>query len=318
MSDHRSSTQNSAPWIIVGLLALLTGVFGFLFFQQKQELTRQEKDIVMKAKELAFTKNKLDSVSVALDQKIAEVAKLGGDITELQNVKAKLEKDLANFKRSDRVETGKYLAKIKDYEKYLTEKDTEIAELRAQNEHLLAVNDSLNTEVGNLSTERTNLVRRQQELMDTMNIFTSENQILTEQVNRAAALKAENLNVSAINGRGKEKNRESYKAKRVDKLKVAFNLAENPLTRQEKKEIYLRVLDPNGAILADEALDGGEFTTVEGQDAKFTAREIVAYTNNNQKVEMVYDYSNQFRPGRYSIELFSEGYKIGNSNFVIK
>jgi hypothetical protein len=78
------------------------------------------------------------------------------------------------------------------------------------------------------------------------------------------------------------------------------------------------VLDPEGAILSDEAISGGAFTTVSGENSKYSAREIVAYTNDNQKVEMVYDYSNQFRPGQYNIELFSEGYKIGKSNFVIR
>ncbi len=316
--SNQSSNQNSTPWIVAGLLALVAGVFGFLFLQQKQELTKQETEIVAKARELAFTKTKLDSVAVALDQKIAEVTRLGGDLSELEKVKARLEGDLANLRRGDRVQTNKYLAKIKDYEKFLTEKDEEIAQLKADNERLVAMSDSLNMELGTLVSEHSELVRRQQELSDTVTLFSSANKELADKVNLAAALKAQNMNVTTINSRGKEKDRNTYKAKRVDKIKVAFNLAENPLTAQENKEIYLRVLDPNGAILADEAISGGQFSTVEGEDAKFSAREIVAYTNSNQKVEMVYDYASQFRPGTYNVQLFAEGFKIGDSNFVIK
>jgi len=33
---------------------------------------------------------------------------------------------------------------------------------------------------------------------------------------------------------------------------------------------------------------------------------------------MVYDNSAQFRPGKYSIELYAEGYRIGGGNFVIR
>lgn len=310
--------QNSAPWILVGLLALVAGVFGFLFFQQKGDLALQETEIVAKAKEIAFTKSKLDSVSRVLDEKIAEITRLGGNVTELESVKAKLEADLAQLRRGDRVESRKYLAKIKSYEKFLEEKDLEIASLKEENGRLMAYSDSLSNEIGVLNEDRVTLQRRQQELADTVNIFNQENRELSEKVNLAAALKAQNLNVTAINSKGKEKEKERYKARNVDKIKVAFNLAENPLTKQESKEIYLRVLDPEGAILADEAVGGGGFTTVAGENSKYSAREVVSFTNDNQKVEMVYDYANQFRPGQYNIELFAEGYKIGNGNFVIR
>lgn len=302
----------------MGLLALVAGIFGYLFFQQKGDLALQETEIVSKAREIAFTKTKLDSVSRVLDEKIAEISKLGGNITELEAVKVKLEADVAQFRRNGGADNKKYLAKIKSYEKFLEEKDTEIASLKEENERLMASNETLNNEIGVLNEDRANLQRRQQELSDTVSIFDQQNRVLTEKVNLASALKAENVNVTAINSRGKEKDREAYKAKRVDKIKVAFKLAENPLTKQEQKEIYLRVLDPEGAILSDQAISGGDFTTVAGENSKYSAREVVSYTGGNEKVEMVYDYSNQFRPGKYNIELFAEGYKIGNTNFVIR
>jgi len=314
----QSENQNSAPWILVGLLALVASVFAFMFFQQKGDLVEQQHEIVAKANEMAYTQSKLDSVSRALDEKIAEVTRLGGNVSELESVKAKLEADLAAYRKNDRRESGKYLAKIKEYEKYLNEKDEEIAMLREENARLLAYNDSLSSEIGVLNEDRVALQRRQQELADTLNLFNEENRVLTEKVNLAAALKAENVNVTAITAKGKERDREVFRSKKVDKIKIAFNLAENPLSQREKKEIYLRVLDPDGAVLTDEALSGGAFTTVNGEDSRYSAREIVEYTNDNQKVEMVYDYSNRFRPGKYNVELFAEGYKIGNSNFVIK
>lgn len=316
--QNENKNQSTTPWAVAAVLAVIAGLLGFLFVQQKQEIKMQSTEIVAKAREIAFTKTKLDSVSIALDEKIAEVARLGGDLTELQNVKAKLEKDMASLKRSDRVDTNKYLAKIKEYETFLQEKDTEIAQLREQNQMLVASNDSLVSKVGTLSTERETLVRRHAELTDTVNIFNAENKVLSEKVNRAAALKANNLKILAVNSRGKAKERESYKAKRIDKIKLAFDLPENALAREEQKEIYVRVLDGNGAILSNDATGSGNFTTAEGTDTKYTTLERVAYTNNNQHVEMVYDYSSPFRPGTYTVELYSEGYKIGNSNFVVR
>lgn len=316
MQSEQQKKQSGA-WAIVIILAITTAMFAFLFVQQKQQLTSQESEIVLKAKELAFTKTKLDSVATVLDAKIAEIERLGGDITELTKVKAQLEADKVAFRKSSKNESAKYLAKIKEYETFLTQKDEEIAQLREQNQMLVASNDSLTTHMGVLKTERERLVQRQTELTDSVYLFSAENRELTSKVNRAAALKAQNLKVMAINSRGKTKDRDSYKAKRVDKIKVAFDLPENPLAREESKDIYVRVLDPEGAILADEATGSGEFQ-IEGQDSRFTTRESIAYTNNNQHVELIYDYSSKFRPGKYSVELYAEGYKIGGGNFVIR
>jgi len=315
--QQEQKNKQSIAWAMVVVLGLATAMFGYLFTSQKQELTQQESMVVEKARELAVTKTKLDSISTVLDAKIAEVEKLGGDVTELTKMKEKLEADKVAFSRSRRVETNKYLGKIKEYEKFLTEKDEMIAQLKAENEQLVASNDSLHTHVGTLTSERERLVQRQAELTDSVTTFTAANKELSAKVSKAAALKAQNLKVLAVNSRGKAKDKDEYKASRVDKLKLVFNLPENDLTAQEPKDIYVRVLDPDGAVIADDATGSGEFE-VDGAPSKFTTRESVTYQNNNQKVEMLYDNSGKFRPGKYNVELYAEGYKIGGGNFTIK
>jgi cell division protein FtsB len=302
---------------MVVVLGLATAMFGYLFTTQKNELTQQETMVVEKARELAVTKTKLDSISTVLDAKIAEIEKLGGDVSELTKVKEKLEADKLAFSRSKRVETNKYLGKIKEYEKFLVEKDEVIAQLKLENEKLVASNDSLSTHVGSLTSEREKLVQRQAELTDSVVTFTAANKELSDKVTKAAALKAANLKILTVNSRGKVKDKEEYKASRVDKIKMVFTLPENELTAQESKDIYVRVLDPEGAVVADDATGSGEFE-VDGAPSKFTTRESIAYQNNNQKVELLYDNSSQFRPGKYNVELYAEGYKIGGGNFTIK
>lgn len=315
--QQEQKNKQSIAWVMVVVLGLATAMFGYLFTTQKTELTQQQALVVEKAREMALTKTKLDSISTVLDAKIAEIEKLGGDVAELTKVKEQLEKDKLAFSRSKKVETGKYLAKIKEYEQFLVEKDEVIAQLRAENEHLVASNDSLHTHVGNLTSERERLVQRQAELTDSVTTFTAVNKELSEKVSLAAALKAQNLKVLTVNSRGKVKDKDEYKAKKVDKIKLTFNLPENALTAQEPKDIFVRVLDPDGAVIADDATGSGEFE-INGAASKFTTRESVAYQNNNQKVEMLYDNANKFRPGKYNVELYAEGYKIGGGNFVIK
>jgi len=315
--QNESEKKQSVAWAIVAVLAVAVAMLGFLFFQQRAELTDQEATVMEKVREVAATRTTLDSISTVLNMKIAEVEKLGGDVTELNKVKVQLEADKLALSQTKKVETGKYLTKIKEYEKFLAEKDVEIAQLQEQNQMLVSSNDSLNTTVGSLRTERETLVQRQTQLSDSVMTYTAQNKELSEKVNRAAALKAQNFKVLAVTSKGKTRDEDAYKAKRVDKIKMVFDLPENPLTREERKDIYVRVLDPQGAVLSDDAMGSGEFE-VNGQETKYSTRETVAYQNNNQKVEMVYDNSAQFRPGKYSIELYSEGYRIGGGNFVIR
>ncbi|MCF0053091.1 hypothetical protein MUK70_20260 [Dyadobacter chenwenxiniae] len=315
--EQEQKNKQSIAWAMVVVLGLATAMFGYLFTTQKNELTQQETMVVEKARELAVTKTKLDSISTVLDAKIAEIEKLGGDVSELTKVKEKLEADKLAFSRSKRVETNKYLGKIKEYEKFLVEKDEVIAQLKLENEKLVASNDSLSTHVGSLTSEREKLVQRQAELSDSVVTFTAANKELSDKVTKAAALKAQNLKILTVNSRGKVKDKEEYKASRVDKIKMVFTLPENELTAQESKDIYVRVLDPEGAVVSDDATGSGEFE-VDGAPSKFTTRESIAYQNNNQKVELLYDNSSQFRPGKYNVELYAEGYKIGGGNFTIK
>ena len=60
---------------------------------------------------------------------------------------------------------------------------------------------------------------------------------LSEKVSRASALKAQNIKVLTVNSRGKVKDKEEYKASRVDKIKLVFILPENSLTAQEPKDL---------------------------------------------------------------------------------
>lgn len=302
---------------LVIIMTLAAGAFGFMYFDQKDQTETKEVAIVEKAKELAFTQTKLDSVSRNLDAKIAETQQLGGNIEELMKVKARLEADKANLKKNNRFEIAKYTAKIKEYEQFLADKDVELVKLREENGVLTATNQTLSTENTGLKTEKEALTQVKQQLTDSVMTYSSQNRELSEKVAIGAALKAENIKVLAVTPKGKVKDDDSYRAKRVDKIKLQFNLPSNPLTQPDEKEIYVRVLDPDGAVISDEAMGSGKFNW-KGQEMMFTTKDRVAYQNTNQTVEMIYDNAQKFRPGKYSVEVYAEGFRIGSSNFTIK
>ena len=240
--------------------------------------------------------------------------KLGGDVSELQKVKAQLEQDKASLRRGNRVSLAKYEAKIKQYEAFLVEKDTLIANLQRENV-------TLATNVKTLDEENTGLKTRSQQYRDSATTIisqvTTQNQELSTKVTRAAALKAQNLKVYSVNAKGKVKEDDSYKAKKLDKIKLVYTLQDNPLTKEEPKDVFVRVLDPSGAVVSDMANGSGTFT-VDGNETIYTTKQTVTYTNNNQNVELLYTRVIPYKPGKYTVELYSEGFRIGSGEFAVR
>lgn len=313
-NPQQKSRTNGALLAALILMTGLAGVSSYLYFTTKEKSDTQEVTIAERVEELSNTRVKLDSISTALDAKIAEVQKLGGNVDELLKVKADLERDKVALRRgnaaSQRAMIAKYDIKIKEYEAFLMEKDTLIANLQRENGVLVASNQTLNQENTIVKTER-------QQARDSVATFAAQNQELATKVTRASALKAQNVKVFAVSSKGKVKEDDAYKSKRLDKIKLVYTLLDNPLTKEEPKDVFVRVLDPDGAIVSDMANGSGTFT-VDGNETVYTTKQTVNYDSKGQTVELLYTRGTPYKPGKYTVELYSEGFKIGAGEFAVR
>jgi hypothetical protein len=300
--------RKSNTGLVVGLIlmTILAAVFGYLYYKEHNITQKQETDLEARVKELASSEIKLDSISKQLDARILEVQGLGGDIAELQKVKASLESDRVALRKGN-ASMGR---KIKEYEEFLTKKDTEIAQLREENQQLISQNEGLTQEKNELQTSR-------QAVRDSLSGVVAQKTELESKVTMAAALRARNVKVYAVSSKGKIREGENVKSKRVDKVRVDFILEKNPLTMTDDKTIYMRIIDPSGATISDTKTGSGVFQ-YNGQEQGYTISKDVTYTNNNQDVSILYDRDAPFTSGKYTIELYSEGFSIGEGSFSVK
>lgn len=313
---ENSNSNPSKVALIV--LAVLTAILGVLYFRSYQLNQEQEVTIEEKATELANTRTQLDSISTQLDAKIAEIKSLGGQVADLEALKTQLEQDKASLKKANHASIASYEAKIKEYTSVLSQKDIEITELKKANGILTENNKTLTSQNESLNSENTGLKSQNKTLADTLEDYTAKNKELARKVSIAAALKAQGIRVFSINAKGKEAEKSRFNGKKIEKLKIAFNLATNPITKLENKTIYLRVLDAEGAILSDDAAGSGKFVQ-DGKELVYTAKQNVTYSNNNQEVAIVYNRGGIiYRPGKYTVDLFAEGFKVGSGNFEVK
>jgi hypothetical protein len=310
--------SNNTSKIALIVLAVITAVLGVLYYRSNDLATTQAKTIEEKATELANTRIKLDSISTQLDNKIAEIKSLGGQVEDLEALKIQLEQDKSALKKVNHATIESYTAKIKEYDLVLSQKDAEIVEIKRQNGILTEDNKVLSTKNETLNSENSGLKTQNQSLNDSINQVALKNKELARKVSIGAALKAQNIKVTTVKANGKEEDKSRFNGKKIEKLKVSFILAQNPITKLENKLIYLRILDGEGAIVSDEAAGSGKFN-VDGKEMVYTNKQIANYSNDNQKVDILYHRGGTvYKGGKYTVELYSEGFKIGTGSFEVK
>ena len=184
---------------------------------------------------------------------------------------------------------------------------------------LVAKTQTLETEKQQVIVENTALKTEKEELSTTLtktvDDFTTKNNDLKRQVTLASAMKAINVQVTALSSKGKERDGGEYKAKRIDQLKVAFIMPSNPVAAQNNKDIYVRVLDTNGAVVEN---GNGGIVQVDGKEIGYSFKKSVPFENNDQRVDLVSGKGTNYTKGKYSVELYSEGFKIGVGAFEVK
>ncbi len=319
--DYNQGQKNDRKSLLLAalaILALLNVVLIYFFYKEREKNKEQETVIAAKTEELVSTKMKLDSISAQLDAKIAEIQQLGGQVDSLIALKQQIERDKAALKSASTaasVDVSKYKQKIREYEAILNQKDQDIAKLKEELGIVTAQNQELASKVTGLEGEKQNL---QKSFEDSVGTLSNKNRELAEKVTIASALKAEKIAVNAVSAKGKERDGGSYRAKRIDKLKVDFDLAANPISPNGEREIYLRILDPEGAVMADMATGSGTFV-YQGRETVYTAKQTLDYSNEGSQGSIIYSRGGiPLKKGEHTIELYCQGFRIGSTVFKVK
>lgn len=295
----KKSSRNVIIISILSIVILVQFVKMYLDHKDKQEA---ETTIASTEEELASTLQQLNTIKLELDQKISEIQKLGGDVTELQKAKAEIETELKRSRRAN----GQVIKELKDrvegYEELLKLKDEELDKLKSVNKELLSENTTLKTEKNQLG--------------DSINRLAQTKDELATKVSIASQLKAENVSIKALNDKGKE--RESpFKNRQLEKLKVDFNLAENNVAPIEGKKIMIRIIDQNNQVLFDVSRGSGTFI-YNGKEEFYTAAQEILFDNTKQKLTYLYEKGSEYAAGSYTLEIYCEDYKIGSGKFEVK
>lgn len=297
--EPKKSSKSSIIIVLLLIIVLVQSIKIYLDYKEKVEV---KEELATTTEDLASTMQELNDVKVELDQKIEEIKKLGGDITELQ--KAKVEVD-AELKRSYARRT-KDIKELKDrlagYQELLLLKDDEIKKLQSVNKELFSENKNLKT--------------KQNVLNDSLNKVTRNKDELASKVAIASQLKAEAITLVSVSSKGREKE-PPFRKKQLEKIKVQFAIAENKVAPIEGKKILIRVIDENGQPIFDTTKGSGTFL-LNGKEEFYTAAQEILFDNTGQKLVFIYDKGSDYTAGTYQVEIYTDGYLMGKTQFEVK
>jgi hypothetical protein len=126
------------------------------------------------------------------------------------------------------------------------------------------------------------------------------------------------MNIAPIKIRKSGKEKETTTAKRVDLLRISFNLDENRIAPSGSKELYVAVTAPDGRPVTM-ASGSGTFDTREDGSKTYTNIVTVPY-EQGKRATVGFDWKQEgrYQLGEYKIEVYHNGFKIGEGKTSLK
>jgi hypothetical protein len=193
----------------------------------------------------------------------------------------------------------------------VTKYKKELGTLREVLKSYIAQVDSLNTRNQQLVSENNEITTKLDQAR-TENVEKSGKiDELSSQVQKGSILSTSNLIATTLNKRGKEENN----ASKTTKVKVCFTVRENKLAKSGTKDIYIRIMRPDGAVIAYSEADLFDF---EGQQIVFSAKRQIEYENKDIDVCIYWDNNQQLIVSKYTVDIFADTHLIGSTTFELK
>lgn len=317
-SNYPSSTpyQNSSPKkdykniIYALLIGALVCTWGYIIYDKskvKEEKIMYVDRITKDSLSQTLLQSQFDLLSGKADSITVNNQELQGSLAEKNNNIQKQKRDIAailskkNATSAELLEAKKQMAELQTKVELLY---AEVETLKAENKQLTVSNEQLNSDKKQLTDEKGSL----QTNLDK----TVEEKAKVEDV--ASTLHASNININAVNVRG-SKEKETSNVKRADYFKVSFDIDENRIAPSGSKSLLVAIYHPDGSL----SVSSGSFTDREGNTKNYTNKVDINY-EQGKRMPVSFDWKpgNKFETGDYKIEIYNNGFKIGEGKKTLK
>jgi len=316
-TNYPSATpQNQPPKkdyknLVIGLLAAgFLGTWGYLLWnnnKQEQVQTQQQAQISKVTDEKGQLQKNFDDALVRLDSLTGTNNKLTASVNEKDGQVAKLKGQIRGLLSKQHL-TAEEKKKAEELIKELNDKvsslEQQVAQLTQDNQQLTA--------------DKTALTADKEKLTNDLTTTTTAKQDLEKKVDVASTLNASNISITPMHEKKDGQDKETTTAKRVNKLVIGFDVA-NRIAQTGQVDIYVCITGPDGKPISVPALGSGTFTSREEGDKFFTAKVPVDFEAGKTKsVQFAWKQNSIFQKGNYKIEIYHNGFKIGEGTRELK
>ncbi len=299
-----NSKGNMRGILTVTLVVALLGTWGYIIWDKNNvKETLQQKETV-----IASTSNQRDEL-----QKDLEDATMRYDMLKTSNSKKDStisSKDREIEEKKSRIQT--LLSKVNATAAELQEAKGLINSLNGDIEGYKTTIETLQGQKIQLAQEKAVVTQQRDRIQKDFDSTTVVVRQKEGVIDIGSTLHASNFNIIGVNEKSNGKEKVTSTAKRVDKLRISFDLDENMITQSGQKELYIVITGPDGNPIALEEQGSGKFSTREGEEKTYTQKLDVNYTQNKrQTVSFDWKQNANFGTGNYKIEVYNNGFKVG-------
>jgi myosin heavy subunit len=284
--------------LIVATVILLLAVGGLVYWNlsQRNELTELVEQMTIEKEEL---EEEYEDLAIQFDG-YQQMDIRNDSLQDLLSREQQRVQDLLEELRQTKASNARKIAELKK----------ELATVRAVMKDYVRQIDSLNATNARL-TEENRIVRRENRQYREQNSqLSAANSQLSETVTRASMLEITGCTITTLN----KNDHKTRMASHIRKLQFDFSIAKNITCMPGLKELYARVIDPNGNLLEESEAHVFPF---ESDEIPYTIEQQIEYTGEVFNGTCFCPVDDVIA-GIYTIDFFCEGNLIGSFPFQLK
>jgi hypothetical protein len=316
-TNYPSATPQSQPPrkdfknLVIGILAAgFLGTWGYLLWnnnKQEQVQQTQQTQIAKVTDEKGQLQKNFDDALVRLDSLTGTNNKMQSQLSERQSEIGKLKNNIRGILKKERLT----LAEKKKADDLIKELNDKISGLEQQVAQLTQENQQLNQ-------DKTQLTQDKEKLTSDLQSTTTAKDQLAQKVEIASTLNASNISITPMHDKKNGQDKMTTNAKKVDKLVISFDVS-NRIAQTGQTDVYVCITGPDGKPISVPALGSGTFTTRDDGDKVYTAKVPVDIEAGKTKpVQFAWKQNSSFQKGNYKIEIYHNGFKIGEGTRELK
>ena len=288
--------KNIYIWILIAVLLAAIGGLVAWNLTQRNELNEMVEQMTIEKEEL---QEEYEDLAIQFDG-YQQMDIRNDSLQDLLSREQQRVQDLLEELRHTKASNARKIAELKK----------ELATVRMVMKDYVRQIDSLNATNARLTAENQQFKEENKQVKEQNTHLSTLNEQLTETVTRASMMEVTACTVTMLN----KNDRKTRMVSHLSKLQFDYTIAKNITCTPGLKDLYVRIMDPNGNLLEE---DAEHLFAFESDEIPYSLTQQIEYTGEAYE-GTCYQAIDKAVDGFYTIDYFCDGNLIGSFPFQLK